>query len=176
MKKKLDRDLYNYGLIAGTLAVLLQLSYYLIIDQFSTFGQISGLVLIVVNFVICLWSVIDLKKRQNGFASFREVFTVYMLNRIINITMSIGFLIILYFVIDTDFRDMVVDRQFVAQMEQLNAANLSESDMADALATIEKWSGRNMMVYIFTWLGYIVVNSIIGLIIAATFKKDEPLV
>jgi len=61
-------------------------------------------------------------------------------------------------------------------MEQLNAANLSESDMADALATIEKWSGRNMMVYIFTWLGYIVVNSIIGLIIAATFKKDEPLV
>ena len=176
MKKKLDRDLYNYGLIAGTLAVLLQLSYYLIIDQFSTFGQISGLVLIVVNFVICLWSVIDLKKRQNGFASFREVFTVYMLNRIINITMSIGFLIILYFVIDTDFRDMVVDKQFVAQMEQLNAANLSESDMADALATIEKWSGRNMMVYIFTWLGYIVVNSIIGLIIAATFKKDEPLV
>jgi len=176
MKKKLDRDLYNYGLIAGTLAVLLQLSYYLIVDQFSTFGQISGLVLIVVNFVICLWSVIDLKKRQNGFASFREVFTVYMLNRIINITMSIGFLIILYFVIDTDFRDMVVDRQFVAQMEQLNAANLSESDMADALATIEKWSGRNMMVYIFTWLGYIVVNSIIGLIIAATFKKDEPLV
>lgn len=176
MKKKLDRDLYNYGLIAGTLAVLLQLSYYLIVDQFSTFGQISGLVLIVVNFVICLWSVIDLKKRQNGFASFREVFTVYMLNRIINITMSIGFLIILYFVIDTDFRDMVVDKQFVAQMEQLNAANLSESDMADALATIEKWSGRNMMVYIFTWLGYIVVNSIIGLIIAATFKKDEPLV
>lgn len=176
MKKKLDRDLYNYGLIAGTLAVLLQLSYYLIVDQFSTFGQISGLVLIVVNFVICLWSVIDLKKRQNGFASFREVFTVYMLNRIINITMSIGFLMILYFVIDTDFRDMVVDKQFVAQMEQLNAANLSESDMQNALATIEKWSGRNKMVYIFTWLGYIVVNSIIGLIIAATFKKDEPLV
>ena len=90
--------------------------------------------------------------------------------------MSIGFLMILYFVIDTDFRDMVVDKQFVAQMEQLNAANLSESDMQNALATIEKWSGRNKMVYIFTWLGYIVVNSIIGLIIAATFKKDEPLV
>jgi len=48
--------------------------------------------------------------------------------------------------------------------------------MESTLEAIENWSGRNIKVYLFTWLGYIVVNSIIGLIIAATFKKDEPLV
>ena len=120
MRNKLDKDLYNYGLIAGTLAVLLQLSYYLILDQFSTFGQISGVVLIVVNFVVCLWSVVELKKRQNGYATFREVFSVYMINRIINITLSIGFVIALYFWIDTDFRDMVVDKQLGTTMEKLS--------------------------------------------------------
>jgi len=176
MRNKLDKDLYNYGFIAGTLAVLLQLLYYLILDQFSTFGQISSVVLIVVNFIICLWSVIELKKRQNGYATFREVFSVFMINRIVNITLSIGFVVALYFWIDTDFRDIVIDKQLGTTMEKLSNANMPADQKISTLEAIENWSGRNIKVYLFTWLGYIVVNSIIGLIIAATFKKDEPVV
>ena len=176
MRNKLDKDLYNYGFIAGTLAVLLQLLYYLILDQFSTFGQISSVVLIVVNFIICLWSVIELKKRQNGYATFREVFSVFMINRIVNITLSIGFVVALYFWIATDFRDIVIDKQLGTTMEKLSNANMPADQKISTLEAIENWSGRNIKVYLFTWLGYIVVNSIIGLIIAATFKKDEPVV
>ena len=71
---------------------------------------------------------------------------------------------------------MVVDKQLGTTMEKLSDANMPADQMESTLEAIENWSGRNIKVYLFTWLGYIVVNSIIGLIIAATFKKDDPLV
>ena len=109
MQSSTSKDLYNYGAFAGVLAIILQLGYYLFIDQFSSFGKVSGVdILIVVNFIIYFFR--DRVKKKEGFATFKEVFSVFMINRIINITLSLGFVVLLYFVIDTDFRDLVAER------------------------------------------------------------------
>ena len=174
MQSSTSKDLYNYGAFAGVLAIILQLGYYLFIDQFSSFGKVSGVILIVVNFIICFFSVIELKKRKEGFATFKEVFSVFMINRIINITLSLGFVVLLYFVIDTDFRDLVAEKQYERQYERLLNRNISEEQIENQLSILSNWNAKNIKVYLFTWLGYIVVNAIISLFVAAAMKKNNP--
>jgi len=174
MQSNSSKDLYNYGVVAGGLAVFLQLGYYLFIDQFSSLGKVSDVVLLLSNFIICFWSVVEFKKRNNGFATFKEVFSIFMINRIINITLSLGFVVLLYFVIDTDFRDLVVEKQYEMQYKQLLNRNISEEHMEIQLAVLSEWNGKNIKVYLFTWLGYIIVNAIIGLLVGAAMKKNNP--
>jgi hypothetical protein len=80
----------------------------------------------------------------------------------------------LYFVIDTDFRDLVVEKQYEMQYEQLLNRNMSEEQMEKQLAVLSEWNGKNIKVYLFTWLGYIIVNAIIGLLVGAAMKKNNP--
>ncbi|MEC8458935.1 MAG: DUF4199 domain-containing protein [Bacteroidota bacterium] len=174
MQSNISKDLYNYGAVAGVLAIILQLGYYLSIDQFSLLGKVSEGFLIVVNFLVCFWSVVELKKRKGGFATFKEVFSVFMINRIINITLSVGFVVLLYFVIDTDFRDLIVEKQYEMQYERLLNLNISEERIENQLAIMSNWNAKNIKVYLATWSGYIVVNAIISLIVAAAMKKNNP--
>ena len=81
---------------------------------------------------------------------------------------------LLYFVIDTDFRDLVVEKQYEMQYEQLLNRNISEEQIEKQLAVLSEWNGKNIKVYLFTWLGYIIVNAIIGLLIGAAMKKNNP--
>jgi uncharacterized membrane protein SpoIIM required for sporulation len=118
--------------------------------------------------------VIELKKRKEGFATFKEVFSVFMINRIINITLSLGFVVLLYFVIDTDFRDLVAEKQYEMQYERLLNRNISEEQIENQLSILSNWNAKNIKVYLFTWLGYIVVNAIISLFVAAAMKKNNP--
>ena len=78
----------------------------------------------------------------------------------------------LYFVIDTDFRDFVAEKQYEMQYERLLNRNISEEQIENHFNT-EQLERKNIKVYLFTWLGYIVVNAIISLIVAAAMKKEQ---
>lgn len=170
----MDKTTLKYGYIAGGIAIALQLLYYLFIDQFSGIGKVLSTIVLVANFGIAMYALLNMKKRNEGFLTFREAFTSFMLVRIISITFGVAFTLLLYFVIDTDYRDGIAEKTINVQMEAIQQRGLEGEQLEIALEKLEKFSAANIMVHIWTFLGLVVFNSVIGMLIAAVTKKNRP--
>lgn len=169
-----DVQKLKFGYGAGALSILALLLTYLFIDQFSTFGKVINNGIVVVNLGLCIYAVIDAKKQNDGYLTFKEAFTAFMLNRIVNIVLAIGFMALLYFVIDPDFRESIAERTTALQLEAMERRGATEEVILTQTERLEKYNLNNPVVLFWTFLGSIVFNAILGLLLAAGLKRDVP--
>ena len=174
MEKSLKSSSVNYGVYLGLiLASLTILGYAVSLDLFTQwwFGIIFLLLVIVFGIV----SSMGAKKLLGGFISFKNAFTAYFIAILVGILISSIVSIVIFNVIDPDaaniLQEKIIESQ-IAMMENFGTPQeVIDEAVSKAQANGSMYSIGNILKSIaFQLVGF----SIVGLIVAAVVKKNDP--
>jgi uncharacterized membrane protein (DUF106 family) len=181
MDSTTKRIAINYGLIVSAIAVGYTLVTYIINEAWMS-SQVGGVVMLLAILVVPYFGVREFKKANEGYATFREAFSAYVLPLIFSAVVGLGFNWLLHNVIDADLATRTGERiyeQFAEMPEEqrqgvmtfMGAGNEAELkaksiEMATEQATF-------MGILKSTGVG-IIMYAVIGLIVAAVTKKNRP--
>lgn len=173
MEKSLKSIATNYGLYLGAgLAFITVIVYAIKLDLFASMW--FGLTLLALMIVVGIVAVAKVKQAQNGYASFKESFTSFFITMLIAVLISTVMSYLLFNVIDPEaavtLKEMTIEKS-VAMMEGFNAPVDAIDKAVTQMEEQDQYSIGNVLKGL---AGNLVVMSIIGLIVAAAMKKNNP--
>jgi hypothetical protein len=171
----------QYGIISTLLSVLYVLGIYIVDESLFT-SQWGGMVVLLGTLVLFIVAVLQYKKENGGYASFREAFSAFMLPFIFATALSLVFNLTFYNFVDADLAARNADRQFdqmlempeeqlqgamtfmgVATTDELQANLLEKAEESKTVLGQLKGGGMGLVFF-----------AILGLIVAAVTKKNRP--
>jgi hypothetical protein len=163
----------KYGLIVAAISS----GYYLIAylfneDLFANMGM--GLAIMLSSFIILILSVAALKKQQGGYITFKDAASVFTFSWIINAAVSIVVTILLFHVIDPELGARVKEMTIETTIGMMERFGTPQEAMDEAIAKIEETDQFSIGKIFQGNLMSIVFALILGLIVAAFFKKEKP--
>lgn len=173
MEKSIKSIATNYGLYLGTgLALITVVVYAIKLDLFASMW--FGITLLLLMIVVGIISVAKVKQAQHGFASFKESFTAFFITMLVAVVISTIVSYLLFNFIDPEaavtLKEMTIEKS-VAMMEGFN----TPTDVIDqAVIQMEEQDQYSVANVLKGLAGNLVVMSIIGLIVAAAMKKNNP--
>jgi len=173
MEKSLKSIATNFGLYLGILLTMATVIPY-IIDIGLLTNTWLGIFILISIIVFGIISVAKAKQANNGYASFKEAFTAYFITIALGLLISTLVSYVLFNFIDTNAAEVLKEKTIEKTVQMLENYN-SPTDVIDQ--TVEKLESQNnySLVNIAQGLvGYILMFSIIGLIVAAAMKKKNP--
>ena len=173
MEKSLKSIATNYGLYLGTgLALVTVIVYAIKLDLFAS--MLFGITLLILMIAVGIFAVIKVKQAQNGFASFKESFTSFFITMLVAVLISTVVSYVLFNFVDPEaaiaLKEMTIDKS-VAMMEGFNAPTDAIDKAVTQMEEQDQYSIANVLKGL---AGNLVVMSIIGLIVAAVMKKNNP--
>ncbi|PWH83174.1 DUF4199 domain-containing protein [Algibacter marinivivus] len=173
MEKSLKSIATNYGLYLGVfLALVTVLAYAVKLELLTNMWLGIALLLVIIVFgIICVAKV---KQAQNGFATFKESFTSFFITVLIGLLISTVVSFLIFNVIDTDAAETLKQKTIENTVQMMEGFNTPVNVIDE---TVEKMEAQNQfgIVGILKGLaGQLVIFSIIGLIVAAAMKKNNP--
>jgi hypothetical protein len=173
MEKSLKSIATNYGLYLGvTLALITVLTYAVQLELLSNMWL--GIAILVVIIVFGIISVAKVKQAQNGFASFKESFTSFF------ITVLIGFLIstivsfLIFNVVDPEAAEILKQKTIEQTVEMMEGFNAPVESIDQTVENMESQNQFGIAGMLKNLAFQLVLFSIIGLIVAAAMKKNNP--
>jgi hypothetical protein len=167
----------SIGIKYGLMLAAISSGYYLIaylFDEDLFANMVMGLVIMFVAFILLILSVVALKKQQGGYVTFKDAASVFTFSWIINVAVSIIVTILLFHVIDPELGGRVKELTIESTVSMLEKFGTPQEAMDEAIAKIEE-SDQFAIGEIFQGnLLSIVFALIMGLIVAAFFKKEKP--
>ncbi len=163
----------RFGLIIASIGIFYTLMAYLI-DLQILVNTFAGIGLWLVNMILLIVAVFQVKKAFGGYISFKEAFSTFILTYIISSLVSAVFAILLFAVIDPEAADNVQEliiETTVNMMERFGAPEESITEQVEQLEATNQFSVVNQVKGFFTG---IVFYAVIGLIVAAILKKNKP--
>ena len=181
MDSTTKRIAINYGLVVSAVAVGYTLVAYIINEAWLS-SQGGGIIMLVAILLVPYFGVRDFRKSNDGFATFREVFSVYMLPLILSTVVGLAFNWLLHQVIDPDLAARMGERVYerFAEMPEdqrkgvmtfMGAANDAEFKAESIKMTTEQVTILGMLKS--SGVG-IIMYAVVGLIVAAITKKNRP--
>ncbi|QEE49699.1 DUF4199 domain-containing protein [Flavobacterium alkalisoli] len=170
MTEAVKKNGINFGVILGVIFVLCYVAMYSI-DLKYFVNMWLGIGIIFLGLIVGIISVVKAKVAQNGFISFKQAFTTFFITLAIGLAISTVFNIILLNFIDPAAKDVI--RQHLIDItihfgEKYNAPVEQLKQQVESIKNTDSYSVFNMIKsYFFILVLYI----IIGLIVAAAFKK-----
>ena len=173
MEKSLKSITTNYGLYLGVfLALITVLAYALNLELLTNMWV--GILILVAIIIFGIISVAKVKQAQNGFASFKQAFTSYFITVLIGLLISTLVSFLLFNVIDTDAADVLKEKTIEKTVEMMENFNTPTEVIAETVEQMESQNQYSIGNVTKGLAGYLVVFSIIGLIVAAAMKKNNP--
>ncbi|MFV0539729.1 MAG: DUF4199 domain-containing protein [Aestuariibaculum sp.] len=173
MEKSTKSIAINYGLYLGILLVLFTIVAY-IVDLELMINMWAGIIMFIGVIIIGIVSVAKVKQVQGGYASFKEAFTAFFITLIIGLLISGVVSFLLFNIIDTEAAEILKEKNIANTVERLksfNVPNEAISETVTQMETTDQYSIGN----VFLALGIqTILFSIIGLIVAAAMKKNNP--
>jgi hypothetical protein len=172
VSKTLKSSALNYGLISGiSLTVLYVLLYVLKIELLASFafGLLILLALLVVGFI----STAKAKKINEGYLSFQEAFSAFIIPFIIGLAIPTIFIYILFNFIDTDSAEMLKEMGLEKAEEIMRRFGAPESEIEKAMIEAEKEDSYGLQKTALQYAGTVVFAALIGLIAALTMRKKK---
>ncbi|SFZ92521.1 Protein of unknown function [Flaviramulus basaltis] len=173
MEKPLKSIAVNYGLYLGVLLALITVLAYAVNIELLT-NMWVGILIIIIIIVFGIISVAKIKQVKNGFASFKEAFTSYFITVIIGLLISTLVSFLLFNFIDTDAAEVLKEKTIEKTVEMLEGFNTPSDVIAQTVEQIESQNQYSIGNIFKGLAGYLVFFSIIGLIVAAVMKKNNP--
>ncbi|MBT8265903.1 MAG: DUF4199 domain-containing protein [Bacteroidia bacterium] len=173
MEKNVKSSAINYGLYLGViLAIGTAIPYAVNIGLLANMWY--GITLLIIMLVLGIISVAKAKGLLNGFISFKEAFTSYFITVVIGILISTVVSFVLFNIIDpeaaVELKKITIENT-ITGMERWGVPAEAIAETVDAMEDQNDYSIGN----IAKGLGfYIILFSILGLIIAAIMKRNDP--
>ncbi len=173
MQKSLKSIASNFGLYLGTaLALTTIIAYAVKLDLFVNMW--FGMSLVILMIIVGILAVVKVKQSQNGFASFKEVFTAFFITILVAVCINTFVSFVLFNFIDTDaaltLKQITIEKSLV-MLEGLNLPAEAIDKTITELESQNQYSAGNVLKSL---AGNLVIMSIIGLIVAAAMKNNNP--
>ena len=160
----------------GTYLALVNLSYLLyayLVDQ-SVFALTwPGILLFFCGLGFGMFSVAKFKQANDGYASFKEAFSAYMLTSIVAIFIGTVFTIILFSLIDPEFAAGTMDMILEKTLKKFESSGINDEQIEKIISRIEDSNPFGAMGQLKSATFSIMFNAILGLIVAAGMKKNK---
>ena len=154
------------------LALITVLAYALNLELLTNMWV--GILILIAIIIFGIISVAKVKQAQNGFASFKQAFTSYFITVLIGLLISTLVSFLLFNVIDTDAADVLKEKTIEKTVEMMENFNTPTEVIAETVEQMESQNQYSIGNVTKGLAGYLVVFSIIGLIVAAAMKKNNP--
>ncbi|MFV0564338.1 MAG: DUF4199 domain-containing protein [Flavobacteriaceae bacterium] len=170
--KSLKSIATDYGLyLGGIIALLTVIAYAFSLELLANMWYGFFIMAVVVGLGVL--SVAKVKQAQ-GYASFKESFTAYFITIVIGILISTLVSYLLFNIIDTEAAEnlkQITIEKTVEMMKNFNAPSEAIAQTVETIETQDQYALGNILKGLG---GNIILYSIIGLIVAAAMKKNNP--
>ncbi|ANH61313.1 DUF4199 domain-containing protein [Dokdonia donghaensis] len=163
---------FKNGLFSGiTIIILYVVAYVINVEILANFW--FGLLIIIGLIILGFVTVAKAKSLQNGFISFKEAFSAYIVPVAIGLALPMIFLYLLFNFIDVEAAEMLKDISLEKTEEIMIRFGAPESEIEKAMEQAEaedSYSLKNISLqYAFT----VIFCAVIGLIAALSMKKKN---
>jgi hypothetical protein len=173
MEQSIKSSSINYGLyLGGALALMTVIAYAVNIDLLVNMWYGIFILLAIVAFGVV--SVAKSKGILGGFISFKNSFVSYFLTVLIGLLISTVVSYILFNFIDPEAAVTLKEKTIETQVQMLEGFNVPNEQIAEAVEEMEAMDNYSIGNILKGLAGYLVMFSIIGLIVAAVMKKNNP--
>ncbi|MDA8787492.1 DUF4199 domain-containing protein [Schleiferiaceae bacterium] len=181
MSPLLKKIAIQFGILSTIFSVLYVLTVY-IIDESMFTSQWGGIIVLLLSLVIFVVGVLQFKKQNGGYATFREAFSAFMLPFILATLLGMVFNLTFYNLIDAELAARNGERQFDAMLEmpeenldgvmtfmgvssvdELHEKIMEQAEMTKSFTGQLKGGGMGIAFF-----------AVLGLIVAAVTKKNRP--
>lgn len=174
MEQSVKSVAIRFGLITGVISLINLALGYAVFEPGSMAGSYSSLAAIVITLAITVATAFRLKAIQGGYASFKQIFSTYMVSRIIQFSMLMAAMMLLYLVVDTDFAAQMAQLETDNILKQGELRNTPPKEIEVQLERAKEFNVTVAKTHLINWLVYISINTPIGLLLAAGTKKVNP--
>lgn len=159
----------TYGILTGTVSVLITTSIYLI-DWNLFVSRWVGVLEISIHLIIGIVLLLKTKKELNGIFTFKEAFTTYFINAVIGILIVVLYNIILFNLINPSAQDTLTNIAIKDAVETMQKFKSSQIDIDKMIIKMRESYPYSVTSLLKGAVFSIVFKSILGLIMAAFFK------
>jgi len=163
---------FKNGLITGVSITFLYVIFYVVdVELLANFWV--GLFVIIVLIIVGFITAAKIKASQEGFLSFKEGFTSFIVPIIIGLIIPLLFVYLLFNFIDTDAANMLKEIGLEKAEEMMKRFGAPESEIEKALVKAEADNPYSISNILLQYGSSIIFTAVIGLIGALTMKKNR---
>lgn len=174
MEKSFKSVAVNFGLYLGIILTALTCGAYLInVELFL--NTLFGVSFYLVAIALAIIAIVNAKKLLNGFISFKEAFTTYFITTLIGFGIVTLVSFILFNFVDVEAAALLKEKsleKIALVYKSMNFAPEKIAEMVEKIESDNMFSLKNSMISLF--VNYLLPLSIIGLLVAAVMKKNNP--
>ena len=174
MEKSLKSSSANYGLYLGLiLAALTIVGYSVSLDLFTQWW--FGIFILLVIIIFGAISSMQAKKLFGGFISFKNAFTAYFIAVLIGIVISSVVSILIFNVVDPEAASILQEKIIEMQVAGMEKFGMPEEGIEKAISDIRANGSMYSVMNVLKSVAFQLIGfSIVGLIIAAVVKREDP--
>jgi hypothetical protein len=181
MNENMKKVAINYGLLMASVGIIFTLGCY-IIDESLFVNPVGSVSVLIISLAIPFFGIRSYKKLNNGFATFRESFSAFMLPVIVSLFVSLIFNLLMYNVIDSELSSRQGEMAFEEMMEmpeeqlQTTIQFMGIDSIDDLEDKIISEGKKNMSLtgQLKSSAFNFIILAFIALIAAAVSKKNPP--
>ena len=173
MEKSLKSNAINFGLYLGlTLASINIIAYLVDIKLFNSFWVGGAIIISIVLFGII--SINSSKKLLGGFISFKNAFTSYFITVALGLFISTLVYFLIFSVLDTESAQILAEIQVENQVKMMENFGAPQASIDEAIIKLEENDPFSIGNQFLGYTIFLVMMSVIGLIVAAVTKRNDP--
>ena len=163
----------KYGSIFGALNVLYILYGY-IIDKTIFTMDVLGILIFFIGVGIYVFASAKVKESQGGYATFKDIFSTYIISGVVATAIGSGFTILLFGVIDPEFASEITELFRDANFDKLEGLGMSDDQITESMDKLRQMEPFGIRFQLKSAAFSIMFNAVVGLIVAAAMKKNNP--
>lgn len=176
MNPTIKKIAIQYGLILASIGILFQLVAYLV-DPALIGNMMIGVLILLGYLGILIYSMVAVKKGLGGYMTFKEGFTSFIVTFVVFMGISTLFNLLLFNVIDPDYAEQVKEISLESAASMMESFGMSDEMVQQSLQEQEAQMADQFSVgsMIKGFFLNTLFGAVLGLIMAAAFKKSRPL-
>lgn len=173
MEKSIKSNSINYGLYLGIALALITIAIWFInLNLMANIWLGFGILLAVIAFGVV--STAKSKSLMGGFLTFKEAFSAYFITIAVGVIISQIVNFVLYNFIDPEAAKQIQQITIDSTVNMMEGFGAPAESIAEAVEKIESTDQFSILSTLKTIAWSLVLQAVIGLIVAAIMKKSNP--
>ncbi|ALM48403.1 hypothetical protein AMR72_05520 [Flavobacterium psychrophilum] len=173
MNEIVKKNGLNFGVILGIVSILITVIIY-VTDPTKFVSIWVGLGIILMNLIFGIFVIAKTKQALGGFITFKEAFTVYFITMALASLISIIFMYLLFNFIDPSIKETIMVATTEMTVNMMKNMGVKTEEIRKTVEAMREVDNFSILKQLQSYLGGLLIHTIIGLIVAAVMKKNNP--